>query len=437
MTENNVVETWTIDPDADEKSLEAKQPFVDNGTGVLEPSRYYSREFMELEWEHMWTRVWLIAGVESDIPDPGDYLLYRIRNEEIIVVRQDDGSVKAFYNVCSHRGNRLVFNERGMLSQFTCAFHSWQYGLDGSLTHITDEETFRDEVICHRPGMTPVRCETKAGIVFINMDDEAPPLDERMGLPDGYLEQYGIDSMFVVRHVVSEWAANWKTGVDAFYETFHLHAVHPETQGVMMDIGTQYDLYPHGGSRMIVPIGHKSPRVEDQETIDEALAYMMRSEGMDPDSFTGTATDVRAALARHKRVRAKKLGFDYEHFTDAQLTDSWATGIFPNIQIGMHPEGCFLMRFMPHPTHPERFFYDTMTLFRPAPDPNYRAPDWMGIPEGTDLSGGTRPDTEHVPLGEPPKLGLVLDQDSHLLPHVQRGVRSRGGESWLCFHAVR
>ncbi len=73
-----------------------------------------------------------------------------------------------------------------------------------------------------------------------------------------------------------------------------------------------------------------------------------------------------------------------------------------------------------------------MTLFRPAADPNYKAPDWMGIPEGTDLSGNTRPDTEYMPMGEPANLGLVLDQDSHLLPYVQAGIKSRGfkGALW-------
>ena len=73
-----------------------------------------------------------------------------------------------------------------------------------------------------------------------------------------------------------------------------------------------------------------------------------------------------------------------------------------------------------------------MTLYRPADDPNYKAPDWMGIPEGTDLTGENRPDTEYEPLGEPPNLGLVLDQDSELLPVVQKGMRSRGfdGPLW-------
>lgn len=432
MTEQNVVESWIVNPNLSRDALEGKQSYIDNGTEALDPSRYYSEEFMQLEWDRLWTRVWLIAGVESDIPEAGDYLRFVIRHEEIVVVRQEDDSIKAFYNVCPHRGNRLVFNDRGSMIQFTCAFHSWQFELNGCLKKITDEETFRPDVIKHRPGLTPVRCETKAGIIFINMDDNAPPLAERMGLPDGYLEQYQIDKMHVVRHVVAEWEANWKNGVDAFYETYHLHAIHPQTQGVMADIGTQYDLYPHGFTRMIVPIGCKSPRVEDQETVDEGLNYMMQSEGMDPEGFKGTAGEVRSAIAKHKRERAKTLGFDYDHFTDTQLTDSWATGVFPNVQIGMHPEGCFLMRFLPHPTNPQRFYYDTMTLFRPAADPNYKAPDWMGIPAELDLTGETRPDTEYVPAGESANLGEVLEQDVQLLEDVQAGSRSRGfkGALW-------
>lgn len=432
MSDGTVVESWVVDPLKDSSALEGKQAWVDNGTGPLDPYRYYSPDFMELEWDRLWTRVWLIACVEMDIPEPGDYSLFRIRHEEIIVVRQEDGRVKAFYNVCPHRGNRLVFNDRGSLMQFTCTFHSWQFRLDGCVQKITDEETFRPGVLEPRPGLTPVRCETKAGLVFVNMDAAAPPLNDRIGLPDGYLEQYNIGTMHVVRHVVAEWGANWKNGVDAFYETYHLHAIHPQTQGIMADIGTQYDLYPHGASRMIVPIGCKSPRVRDQDAMDPGLVYMMTAEGMDPADFPGDPRQVRKAIAAHKRKRAQRLGFDYSHFSDNQLMDSWATGIFPNVQIGMHPEGCFLMRFLPHATDPQRFHYDTMTLFRPAGDPNYRAPDWMGVPEETDLSGKVRPDTEYVPLGQSANLGEVLEQDVHLLEAVQIGTRSRGfrGSRW-------
>ncbi len=90
------------------------------------------------------------------------------------------------------------------------------------------------------------------------------------------------------------------------------------------------------------------------------------------------------------------------------------------------------MRFLPHPTEPEQFFYDTCTLYMPTKDGQHGVPQWMGLPEGTDVSGEIRPDIIHVPLGEKPNLGLVLDQDSELLPHVQKGVRSRGfkGPLW-------
>jgi len=264
------------------------------------------------------------------------------------------------------------------------------------------------------------------------MDDSTMPLDEFIGFPAGYLEQYHLDEMHVVRHHISEWAANWKTGVDAFYETYHLHAVHPETQTVMNDRNVQVDLYPNGFSRMVVPLGVKSERVADQQGVDAGLKFMMQDAGVNPDDYTGSAAEVRETMQQAKRERAERCGLDYSEFVDGQLTDSYATGIFPNVQIGLHAEGAFLMRFIPHATDPERFFYNTMTLWRPSDDPSYTVPAWMGLPEGTDVSGETRPEVERTGIGEPPKLGQVLDQDSELLPVVQAGIRSRGfaGPLW-------
>ncbi|NOR20056.1 MAG: Rieske 2Fe-2S domain-containing protein, partial [Xanthomonadales bacterium] len=340
----NVVEDWQINPAADAVDLEAKQPFVENGLDVHDPGRYYDPEFMLREWDQLWTRSWLIAGIETDIPEPGDYSVFRIGRESIIIVRQEDGSVKAMYNVCAHRGNQLVQNDRGSVMQFTCAFHSWQYGLDGQCTHITDKETFNPEMVKQNPKLKPIHCETYAGLIFINMDENPPPLKERFGLPEGYLEAYQLDKMHCVRHVISEWHANWKTGVDAFYETYHLHAVHPETQDVMDDMGVQLDMYPHGGSRMLVPIAIKTKRQADQQVMNSSLEYMMTEVSIDPSQFAGGAGEVREAIQKAKRARSDRLGLGYERFTDGQLTDSWATGIFPNVQLGLHPEGAFLMR---------------------------------------------------------------------------------------------
>ncbi len=430
MTANNIP-VAIINPDAPPESLEAKQPPVDNGTECYSKDGYFSREYMAREWEKMWTRTWLIAGVVADLPKVGDYFLFDIREESIIVTRTEEG-VRAFYNVCSHRGSRLVFEERGNKKVFVCPFHSWSFHNNGELRRITDEETFQSEVIAHRPGLTPVACEEHAGIIFINMADKPPPLKEMIGLPEGYLEAYRIDEMKVVRHVRSEWGSNWKVGVEAFYESYHLHAVHPETRGVMGDLNVQYDLYPHGASRMIVPLGQPSPRANDQTTVNEGLKIMLRDAGLDPDEFNGTAADVRRAIQVGKRERAERLGLDYSRFTDGQLSDSWATGLFPNVQIGCHPEAAFLMRFLPHESDPERFYYDTMTLMFPVEDPDYCPPGWMGLPEGTDVSGQVRPETEHYSIEEDANLGQVLSQDSTLMPIVQKGMRSRGfrGQLW-------
>jgi phenylpropionate dioxygenase-like ring-hydroxylating dioxygenase large terminal subunit len=420
-----------VNPNAPAGSLEAKLPYVDNGTATLDPARYHAREFMALEWQRLWPKAWLIAGVSSDLPEIGSYCLFEIGSESFIISRTENG-VRAFYNVCTHRGTRLVAQPYGRKSFHVCPFHAWRFNHRGELLGVTDRETFRDEVLCEARGLAEIRCEEYAGIVFVNMDEHAAQLRERIGLPPGYLEAYGIDQMKVVRHVQTEWAANWKIGVEAFYESYHLHVVHPETRAVMADLAVQYDLYPHGASRMIVPIGQMSPRVKDQDTLNDGLAYMLQTVGVDPASHQGNARGVRGAIARAKRENAKQAGLDYARFSDGQLTDSWATGIFPNVQIGCHPEGVFLMRFLPHPTDPERFYYNTMTLIRVSEDPHHKAPDWMGIPEGTDLSGRVRPPLEKFGVGEDGNLGQVLSQDAELLPEVQRGVRSRGfkGPLW-------
>ncbi|MEO1956122.1 MAG: SRPBCC family protein, partial [Gammaproteobacteria bacterium] len=172
--------------------------------------------------------------------------------------------------------------------------------------------------------------------------------------------------------------------------------------------------------------------VNDQETVDIGLETMLASAGIEKKDFPIDAKLVRNTIQKHKRNLAKELGFDYSNLTDGQLTDSWATGVFPNVQLGLHPEGIFLMRFLPHPYDPERFFYDTITLCRISDHPAYKVPDWMGLPEDLNLSGFSRPMTEYFAPNEPANLGLVLDQDSQLLPKIQKGIKSKGfkGPLW-------
>jgi phenylpropionate dioxygenase-like ring-hydroxylating dioxygenase large terminal subunit len=409
----------------------SRAPRIDNGVERPDPRRYYDREWMKTEWDRVWTRTWLLAAVVSDLKEPGDFVRFEIAAESFIIVRGDDGGLKAHYNVCPHRGSQLVFDDLGSLSRFTCPFHSWKFGLDGKNEEVTDEYTFDPNVLCHGTDLTSVRCEEVAGLVFISMSDDVPPLREWLGDVADHLELYDMASMNVIHHKQSGWGANWKGGVDAFYEVYHLHSVHPQTQCVMDD-RTQVDLYPNGMSRQFVPFAQPSPRFPDQESVNEGIKMMLRDAGIDPDSFSGTARETRAAIQAAKRERAKKYGLDYDKFSDTQLSDSTIYGVFPNVQIGCHPEAVFLHRFLPHPDDPEQFTYDNIILFKHVDAPNYRAPAWMGLADDVDTTGAVRPDVERVPLGVAPELGEVLDQDSELLPIVQKGARSRGfkGPLW-------
>lgn len=426
--------TFPLDLQAPPGTLEGRSAPVDNGLEVPDPARYYTREFMQQEWQHLWPRVWLLAAVTVDIREPGDFTLFEHGHEEFLIVRQHDGSIKAFYNACPHRGNRVCQVDRGTADSFTCAFHSWQFSCDGTLQKIVDEETFNPALVAHRPGLTEVRCETLAGLVFVNMDGQAPPLHEWMGLPEGYLEAYGMDTMNLVRHTRSEWQSNWKTGVDTFYESYHLPHIHPQTQGSIEEF-SQIDLYKNGFGRMIMWFGIKSHRheVPHERAHDEGVRIFLRDAGVDPDTYPGTVADTRRDIQLAKRERAQRLGLDaWDRLTDGQLSDGWITGLFPNVQMGMHAEGVFIMRFVPHPTDPERFFYDNILLYRHVDLPNYNVPTWMAMPEGVDLTGEMRPDIERWPAGVEPAIGPVLLQDFDLVPHVQRGLKSRGfkGPLW-------
>lgn len=124
---------FPLDLGAPAGSLEGRSPAVDNGLDIVDPARYHSRDFIAKEWQSLWPKVWLLAAVTSDIREAGDYTLYQHGHEEFLIVRQDDLSIKAFYNACPHRGNRVCQVDRGAGISFTCPFHGWRFGVNGRL----------------------------------------------------------------------------------------------------------------------------------------------------------------------------------------------------------------------------------------------------------------------------------------------------------------
>jgi phenylpropionate dioxygenase-like ring-hydroxylating dioxygenase large terminal subunit len=416
-----------LNTDAEDGTAEALHPHVDNGGGIQSPERNFDPQIAKDEWERLWCRVWQLAGLADDISQIGDYFKYDVGPESFIVTRTGDGpeDIAAYYNVCQHRGNRLVLDDFGSVDNFTCVFHSWQWNLDGSLNHITDRETFHPELVADNPPLARVRCEIWDGLVFINMDEHAEPLLDFLDpLPD-HLQAYRFGDMKIIKDLETEWPCNWKIAHDAFVEVYHVHAVHPEILPFFNDYQVQWDTYRNGMSRQLLKFGEVSHRIDDQDSLNPGLAALLEEVNVEPKDFPSDPDESRRLIQTAKRTKAKRLGLDYSAFTDNQLSDDWNYGIFPNVTFNAHPEGLLIQRFRPHPRDPEKMTYDLMVLFHPVEDPTFKVPAYMGVEDDVDITGKVRPDRRFVEHGAP-GLGDVISQDARMMGNVQAGISSRG-----------
>ncbi len=418
--------SFIFSPDAPAGSPDEKAPPFDNSDAKdqLEPERYTCPDFAEREWENMWTKVWVIAGREADIPNAGDYLRFDLGRESFIVVRQASGEISAFYNLCHHRGNQLVFEPFGNVKSFKCKFHDWEWAVDGRLKGYKDPGSFKPGVMDDKPPLTPVMCDTWGGFVFITMNEDPMPLLDYLGPFPAQLAGYHFEDMRPVVDADSEWQANWKVGLDAFMEGYHISSIHPQGVLFLDDYHIQWDMYKDGMSRMLIEVGTTSPRLPSNAPVNDFLKMMLAEVDIDPDKFEGCGPDVRRAIQVAKREMAGKRGLDYSELSDDQLSDDWNYHFFPNVTFNIHPEGALMMMFRPHHKDPEKFTYSITVLVRPSEDPNYRMPAYMGVPEGADLSCKTRPERITV-AADGPELEPVVSQDTVAVPWVQKGLRSR------------
>lgn len=206
------------------------------GTGPLPIEPYVSPAFFETEREKIFRKVWLNVGRVEQIPEPGDYFVkpLEICRTSILITRDHHGDVRAFHNMCSHRGNRLVWDEKGSNNAFVCKYHAWTYRLDGSLQHITDEKRFFG-IDKNCLGLTPVHCEVWEGFIYINVDPE-PVQSLREYLGDIGESFAGYPFAELAADCFSwqvEVNANWKVGKDAFQEVYHIFALHGRSTGQM------------------------------------------------------------------------------------------------------------------------------------------------------------------------------------------------------------
>jgi len=411
----------------------AKAPYIDHGTAAPDKTRYFSKEEADLEWQHVWTKTWAFAGLAQDVPNIGDYLRYDLGKESFVVVRaaEGDDGLRAYYNVCAHRGNRLVHNPFGSVTSgcFTCDFHGWKYNLDGSNKEIRDEIIFRPETICDRPGLSAVSVGIWNSMIFVN-PDPAPRLTllEHLDVMPEHLKNYDFSKMRVFRDLEVCWDANWKTALDAFVEFYHADDVHPEAIPVSEMLECQYDLYKNGLSRMIIPIGFVTSRHEDRDTVNEMLKMFVQIYGGNPDDYTDLkGYEYKKAMTDTKRKWGRKHGYEFfDKLSDDQVVDDWNYSPFPNMTINVFADSLLLQIFRPHATDPSKSWYNAITLCLPVSDdvtrvfdPNSFGPEGFSPPgwKGDDRPARFNPKTLE-------EFGYLLAQDARRVPEVQKGIES-------------
>jgi len=371
--------------------------------------RYTDRAFAALEWQRMWTKVWLLAGRTSDVVEPGDYFTFEIGTESVLVVRQADGSIAARHNVCMHRGNRLREPGRGHASEFACLFHGWRYGIDGTLLEALDAESFPQGTPCDRLSLRPVRCDTWAGFVFVCLDPDVESLADYLGVVSEHLDAYGLERWKIAFDCTIAIECNWKTSVDAFNEAYHISATHPWTIAFSDDTRTQYDCYDKH-TRMIFPEVQASLRHPGAGTVTpEIREFFLERVGV--KDFAGTEAEARRAFADAVRAMAPLTGADFSRLSDAQMCDDFHYTVFPNLTLNTHSMFVWVFTHRPHPDDPNRMFFDFLSLVN-APSQDVPRPAKLFLDGARETCAGK------VEGGD------LIDEDLYNLPRIQLGMRS-------------
>ena len=401
----------------------------------LSKDRYISKDFMQSEWEGIWTKAWLFAGLESDLLEPGDFFIYDIGRESIVITRNDENEISAFYNVCQHRGNKIVTLESGSFRKVSCPYHGWTYGLDGTLEHVPDRELFKEGVPCDKKSLKPVKVSVWAGLVFINMDENSSSLETFLGPIVDQLKPYKFEKMNLVKHqTVSLLETNWKTVRDNFLEQYHVDFIHPQHASFVDCCDAENDLWPFGHTRTMVTSPVVNPRYSTPEEPPEFMKDYLKGLRLNPDDFHGKVPEIRKAIQKQKRVIGDELGFDFSEFTDDQVSDVLQYDIFPNIFMTIHPERLWIFGPKPHHSDPNKCSFTKWSFQIPSHQVRDESKDLELLPGSSFYEQtGSRPEhdiftRDDVVQGRK-SLTVTIDQDIHYLNDMQAGMHSKGFDS--------
>ena len=296
------------------------------GAKTLAQPYFVAPSVFAQEQERIFSRRWLCVGHQSQLPNAGDYFLQDVAGESLIVLRDQHQEVRAFYNVCRHRGTRMCEQTRGHFQTVQCPYHAWTYQLDGRLAgapHMDEVAEF--DKAAH--SLVPVALGIWEGLLFVNLSDQATPLQKSFEPLAGKFTEWNLPRLRSARRIEYDVRANWKLVCQNYSECYHCPLVHPTLAKLSPSDAAENDLFegPFLGGPMPIRKGR--------------------------------------SLTMSGQACARPVGERPEAQTDADPHRIFYYSIFPNLLLSLHPD--YVMVHQLWPQAPDRVRIVCDWLFHP------------------------------------------------------------------------
>jgi phenylpropionate dioxygenase-like ring-hydroxylating dioxygenase large terminal subunit len=309
-------------------------------TGRVPLEVYTSQERFDRERE-IFGRVWLNVAESAELPRAGDWVVreVKVRSASVILIRGKDMTIRAFHNMCSHRGMKLVWDQKGRGGRFSCPYHAWTYNALGELVNVPDEGCF-SEVDKKESGLTAISCDVWEGLVFINLDPKPrQTLEEFLGPLTQRLKNLPFASYPYTARVGSVIHANWKLAIEAQCEAYHVRVLHSRTVSKMLSSRDNPFVHPihtefFGAHRM----GSVPRNPEYELPVDRLVqGFSFRNAAQMVIADTGTGACDQPAFSSHPDVNQRR--------SDVWGNDQYV--LYPHFIFHVSLGGWWLHRFWP------------------------------------------------------------------------------------------
>jgi phenylpropionate dioxygenase-like ring-hydroxylating dioxygenase large terminal subunit len=403
------------------------------GNEDIDFERYYSPEFFAREVERMWMNTWQWTCREEHIPEPGDYYVYDIAQRSFLIVRTEDGSIKAYYNSCLHRGTKLRSGEgTGMAAELRCPFHGWTWSLSGELKRIPCAWDF-PHVDAAKFRLPEVHVATWGGFVFINPSDHPIPLREHLGVLPEHFANWDFENSYIQLHIAKEIHCNWKMVYEAVIESYHVLETHPQLLQGYGDANVQYDTYGDHVSRFHAALGVNSPHLAEPLSERQLLQKMLVGDStvLGNELELREGETARTAMARFlRKALGAKYGVDLSRYSDAEVIDTIEYHLFPNTVLFPGLSLPMVHRFRPIGRDPGRMRLEIL-LLQPVPSNGSRPPP-------AEVAHVKEEESYTVVPGFDPRIAALFDQEPSTLRAQYEGVQAakKRGETLANYQEV-